>query len=130
MSTRRVYQSSDGRWIYWDGEAKHFHNTKGEAYLAMATRKQEYALSVRAAVTAFADAAATIAKLDDIYIDSGFDSEGEDPITEVDLVGLKVTVGNLASASVFANNLGLFLNAGDPLVFDYASAINKFRNTS
>lgn len=130
MNTRRVYQSSDGRWIYWDGEAKHFHNTEREAYLAMASRKAAFALAVRSAVTALAEAAERVAVLDGVYKDSGYDPGGADPIIEADLVGQECMVQDLTNASTFAANLVLFLNAGDPIVFDFASAINKFRNMS
>lgn len=128
MDKRRVYQSGDGRWIYWDGETKRFYNTRREAYLAMALRKEDFALATRAAVTALAEAAERIAELDVIYSDSGYDSGGANPITDEDLTGHDMVAQDLANASTFATNLALFLDDGDPMVFNYASAINKFRN--
>lgn len=94
----------------------------------MAPRKANYALAVRDAVTALAEAAERIAELDAIYKDSGYDSGGADPIIDDDLIGHDITAADLANASIFATNLALFLNDGDPLVFDYASAIGSFRS--
>lgn len=94
----------------------------------MVSRKEDFALAVRTAVTALAEAAERIAELDAIYMDSGYDSGGTNPITDEDLTGHDMTAQDLANASTFATNLALFLSDGDPMVFDYASAINKFRD--
>ena len=94
----------------------------------MAPRKVDFSLAVRAAVTALAEAAERIAELDAIYVDSGYDGGGTNPIVGGDLTGHDITAQDLANASTFAKNLALFLNNGDPMVFDYASAIGSFRN--
>lgn len=96
----------------------------------MAARKVDFALAVRAAITELAEAAERIAELDEIFADSGYDAGGSNPIVDEDIVGHDITAQNLAAASIFAENLALFLNGGDPLVFDYASSINAFRNMS
>lgn len=93
----------------------------------MAPRKVDFALAVRAGVTALAEAAERIAELEAIYKSSGYDAGGLDPITDEDLVGHDVTAVDLANASILAANLALFLGGGDPLVFDYAGHINAFR---
>lgn len=93
----------------------------------MAPRKVDFALAVRAGVTALAEAAERVAELDAMYVDSGYDALGSNPITDGDLTGHDVTALDLTNASIFAVNLALFLNGGDPLVFDYAGAINAFR---
>ena len=94
----------------------------------MTPRKVDFALSVRTAITAFAEAVERIAELDEIYDDSGYDSGGSDPITDSDLTGHDITAANLGAASVFAAQLALFLNNGSPAQADYASAINSFRS--
>ena len=53
-----VYQSSDGSWIYFDGETKFTNLTAAEAY-EMA-RQEEYILEVKAAATALWDALNTL----------------------------------------------------------------------
>ena len=93
----------------------------------MASRKVDFALAVRKAVTALAEAAERIQELDDIYGDSGYDSGGSDPITDEDIAGHDITASDLANASTLAANLALFLNDGSPMQFDYASRINAFR---
>jgi len=93
----------------------------------MASRKVDYALAVREAVTALAEAAERIAELDTIFTDSGYDPGGANPILGEDIDGHDITVADLTNASTFATNLSLFLNKGDPMIFDYASAINAFR---
>ncbi len=47
MSESRIYQAADGRYVYFDGVAKHFFDTEGEANEAM--REQEYIAQARAA---------------------------------------------------------------------------------
>ena len=94
----------------------------------MAPRKIDFSLAVRAAVTALAEAAERIAELDAIYVDSGYDGGGTNPIVDNDLVGHDIVAQDLANASTFAENLALFLNNGGPMVFDYASAIGRFRD--
>lgn len=95
----------------------------------MAPRKVNYALAVRDAVTALAEAAERIAVLNSTFGDSGYDSGGSNPIIDDDLIGHDITAQDLAKASVFAVNLALFLNNGDPQIQDYSSEINAFRNT-
>ena len=93
----------------------------------MASRKVDFALAVRAGVTALAEAAERVAELDAMYVDSGYDSAGSNPIIDGDIEGHDITADDLGNASVFAENLDLFLNGGDPMVYGYASAINAFR---
>ena len=93
----------------------------------MAPRKVDFARAVRDGVTALAEAADRIAELDAIYKASGYDAGGSDPIVDEDVEGHDITAADLANASTFAENLALFLNGGDPMQFDYASAIDAFR---
>lgn len=96
----------------------------------MASRRVDYALAARAAATAFVRAVERIVELNEIYVDSGYDSGGANPITDSDLEGHDMTAQDLTSVSVFADNITLFLNDDTPLKFDYQSAINKFRDMS
>jgi len=96
----------------------------------VASRKVDFALSVRAAVTAFVGVVERLNELNEIYADSGYDSGGINPIADSDLEEHDITVQNLADTSVLADNVVLFLNAGTPLKLDYQSTINKFRGMS
>jgi hypothetical protein len=93
----------------------------------MAPRKVDFALSAREAVTALAEAAERIAELCEIYFDSGYDALGSNPIVDEDIDGHDMTAQGLANFAALAENLDLFLNNGDPIVFDYQSKINAFR---
>ena len=93
----------------------------------MASRKVDFALAVRAGVTALAEAAERIAELDAMYGASEYDELGSNSIVDGDIEGHDITAQNLVNASTFAFNLALFLGGGDPMEFDYISAINAFR---
>lgn len=92
------------------------------------TRKLNFALTIRGKITQLDRLVADLNKLDEIYKDSGYRLEGINPIIEADLVGHDITPQDLANVSVFIENVNLFLNGGDPLVFDYSSKINMLRN--
>ena len=94
----------------------------------MATRKVNFARAVVGAITAFAKAVEGIETLDDIYKHSDYAPNEPDEITVEDLASYEVTVGDLANASTFAENMELFLHDGVPMQFDYAKAIDRFRN--
>ena len=93
----------------------------------MASRKVDYALAARSAVTAFAEATERIGELYEIFTDSGYDTTGANPITDEDIEGHDITAQDLANFATFAENVTLFLNDGEPMSFDYASKINAFR---
>ena len=93
----------------------------------MASRKVNFALAARAAVTALAEAAERIAELDDIFQDSNYYSGASNEIVNADLEGHDITAQDLNNVSMFATNLAEFLNYGTPLQFDYLAAINAFR---
>lgn len=93
----------------------------------MASRKVNFALAVRNAVTTLAEAAERIAELDSIWVASGYEASGSDPIVDEDIAGRDITAQDLANASTFAENLALFLTNGEPMQFDYAGAIDAFR---
>lgn len=94
----------------------------------MAPRKVDFAIAARAAITAFAEAVERIGEVDSIFKASGYNSSGSNPIMDDDLSGHDITAANLGAVSIFAENVVLFLNNGSPMRFDYASAIDKFRN--
>ena len=91
-------------------------------------RKHDFGERVRAKVTEFDTLVTQLQELSDIFIASGYDSGGSNEIVDIDLQGLDMTAQDLANFHTFITQLQLFLNAGDPTVFDYASAIDAFRN--
>lgn len=93
----------------------------------MAPRKVDFALAARAAVTTLAEAAERIAELNEVFVASGYNTGGSDPIIDSDIEGHDITAANLADVATFAENLYKFLNDDTPLKFDYATAINAFR---
>ena len=93
----------------------------------MASRKVNFALAARDAVTAFAEAVERVGELAEIFADSGYDSQGSNSIIDDDLAGHDITAADLANFAAFAANVALFLNDGDPAQVDYASKINAFR---
>lgn len=93
----------------------------------MASRKVDFALATRDAVTAFAEAVERVGELHEIFTDSGYDSTGTDPIIDEQIAGHDITAQDLANFAAFAANVALFLNNGDPAQVDYASKINAFR---
>jgi len=93
----------------------------------MASRKVDFALAARAAVTDFSEAVERIGELHAIFTDSGYDATGIDSIENEDIEGHDITATDLANFAAFAANVALFLNNGDPAQVDYASKINAFR---
>ena len=93
----------------------------------MASRKVDFALAERAAATAFAEAIERIAELYEIYYDSGYDPGGSDSIIDGDIEGHNMAAQDLTNFATFAENLALFMSAGTPMVFDYQSKVNAFR---
>lgn len=87
----------------------------------MASRKIDFALAERAVITQFAEAVERIAELDAIFMDSGYNTGGADPIVDGDLIGHDMTMADLVAAHTFAGLLDTFYA---PLT----GAINKFRN--
>jgi hypothetical protein len=51
-----IYQSADGRWIWFDGVTKHFFNTESEARMAETTTAIQEFEALRGAVRASAQA--------------------------------------------------------------------------
>ena len=94
----------------------------------MAPRKIDLALTMRKAISDFDDLVAMLNELINIYEASGYDPAGSDPIEVEDLEGHDMTPGNLNAVRTFVNNVNLFLNDGEPMQFDYASAIDAFRS--
>ena len=94
----------------------------------MASRKVTISLAIRTAITAFDDLVIMLNELDNMFIKSEYASGGTDPITDGDIVGHDMTAADLAAAHTFVTQLNLFLSDGTPLQFDYAGAIDRFRN--
>lgn len=92
------------------------------------SRKLEYAIAAQNAITTLDDLISRLNELDDIFINSGYNAKGSNPITASDLGATSLKPQDLANISAFVKNIDLFLNAGDPLKFNYAGAINALRN--
>ena len=91
-------------------------------------RKLDFAEAVRTKVTALDDLVSSMNELRDIFQHSGYNAGGSDPITDEDLEALGMTAANLAAFNTFVENVNLFLKDGEPLQYDYAAAIDAFRN--
>lgn len=94
----------------------------------MAPRKVNLALAMRQKISDFDDLVTKLNELVDIYEDSEYGMGEANEITTADVEGLDITPQNLNAVTVFVENINLFLNNGDPMVYDYAAAINKFRS--
>lgn len=91
------------------------------------SRKVEFALATRRAVTNFDNVVGALNELDDIFKGSGYTAGGTNPITAADLAGEDITPQDLANISTFTMNINLFLTGGEPANFDYAAKIDAFR---
>lgn len=94
----------------------------------MASRKVTISLAIRSAITSLDNLVTELNELDDMFINSGYDSEGTNPIVDEDIEGHDMVAADLAAVHTFVEQINLFLNDGEPIQFDYASAIDKFRN--
>ena len=94
----------------------------------MASRKITISLAIRSAITNLDNLVTKLNELDDIFINSGYDSGGTNPIVDENIEGHDMVAADLAAAHTFVTQLNLFLNDGSPIQFDYTSAIDKFRN--
>jgi len=92
------------------------------------SRKLEFAQMVRTKVTDLDNLAAYMNELRDIYNASGYASGGSDPIADADLEALGMTAADLANFGALVENLNLFFNNGEPMQFDFAGAIDRFRS--
>lgn len=94
----------------------------------MAPRKVDFALAVRATATKLAVVLDEIDSLAGIFIASGYAAGGSNPITDADLTGFDITVGQLAQFTVLAVNFRKFVsNDGTAVVADYRSQLDAFR---
>ena len=94
----------------------------------MASRKVTISLAIRSAITSLDNLVTKLNELDNVFIKSEYDLGGTDPIVDEDIEGHDMTAADLAAAHTFTTQLNLFLNDGTPLQFDYASAIDHFRD--
>lgn len=94
----------------------------------MASRKVTISLAIRSAITSLDNLVTKLNELDDIFINSGYDLGGTDPILNEDIEGHDMSAADLAAVHTFVTQLNLFLNDGEPIQFDFASAIDRFRD--
>lgn len=120
-----VYQSSDGRWIFFDGVDKRYFNTEREA--VQMSSKQEYAKAVQAVATDYARVADRMADLHSVYFDRGYGEGGANEITDADLESLGITVVNLSGFIAVAEQTDKLLNSQATTPGDYDSTLNKLR---
>lgn len=93
----------------------------------MASRKVDVALAIRNAIGTFADNVQRIQELDDIFVGSGYDSGGGNPITDEDIVAHDLTATDLANCHTFRLQIDKFLGNQVPIQFDYWASINALR---
>jgi hypothetical protein len=64
----------------------------------------------------------------DIFLDRGYNTGGDDPITETDLEPYEMTYSEFTAVNTFINNFKLFLENGEPAVNDYREMLNNIRD--
>ena len=94
----------------------------------MASRKVQTALAMRDVIGSFADVIQRIQELTDIFVGSGYDAGGSNPVVDEDVIAHDLTAAGLASVLTFRTQIDEFLNGGVPVVYDYQAAINALRS--
>lgn len=122
----RVYQAANEKWIFFDGEAKHFFNTAGEV-LKMAN-KVEFAKKVMAVNAAIAQLFLDTKDLDSVYFSEGFNDIGSDAITDEDIESLGITAAELASGDTLFQQIQNLRNNVPVVLGDYQATVNALRN--
>jgi len=94
----------------------------------MAPRKIDFALKARSTATSLAEAIDEIEYLADVYVASGYQSNGANPITAEDLQGHDISIEQLMEFAILAANLLKFMSGEASAEADYQQQLNAFRN--
>ena len=94
----------------------------------MAPRKVDFALAVRGTATKLAQVMDEIDSLAGIYVASGYNSGGSDPITDEDLTGHEIATAQLSQFASLAANLIKFMDNQTPVKADYRTPLNTLRS--
>lgn len=93
----------------------------------MASRKVKFALRMERAITTLASAIEQLEMLGAVYVDSGYQPGGGDPVVVDDLTGYAITPEKLAGAVTFQRNLTKLLDGDTPTQAVYRTTINAVR---
>jgi hypothetical protein len=118
----KVYQASDGSWIFFDGETKHTELTKTEAY-AMSDKLTK-AQAVQNLVT-------ELAGIDDLLdvINAREYGQGQtNAIADDDVASLNVTASDIFNALNLLTQIKTLITNGTPAQADYTGVVNKVRS--
>lgn len=122
-----VYQAGDGRWIFWNGEVKHYFSTVGEA-LQM-SEKVEFCDAVRVRAGQLITCIDNLHIIADVGVAQGYKPGQSDPIADPDAVpNSAVEIG--AFFTVIAD-LQEFIDTTvtiDAEVVSYRTILNRLRS--
>ena len=127
MAEPLVYQAADGRWLVFHNDIKSSYFTlQGDAE-TMAT-KITWGTQAQAAATTLAQVADSLADLETVYFDRGYNSGGADPIGDGDVVSLGITAAQLGSLITLTQQLNNFVGNAAVTTGDYDSTLNAVRS--
>jgi len=121
----KIYQSSDGDWIVFDGTEKNFFSTEEEAQ-DMAS-KLTFATQAQTSATSLSDVSDKLADLYSVYFDRGYNSGGSNPITNDDVASLGITAAQLGDMMTLAQQFANFLGNSAVTTGDYDATLNAIR---
>lgn len=127
MANPRVYQASDGRWLVISNDIKSDYFDNEEDAENMAT-KIKWATQAQLNATELAQVADSLANLETVYFDRGYNSGGSDPIGVSDVSSLGITPAQLASLITLVQQLNNFLGNSAVVAADYDATLNAVRN--
>lgn len=114
-----VYQSADGRWIFYDGIEKHYFDTQMEALNAMI--KIDLAKTIIWRVQQLIDTMDNGPDVLQEYFDGGFTFADED------VAALGVTAAQVTACLTLLENTGKFFSGASPANATYRTTINAVR---
>ena len=92
------------------------------------TKEADFVIAVQEASTTLAKLAPKFQTLFETYFDRGYNGGGANPLADGDIPAeLGITAADVAAFITLAENVGLFLNNGEPFQSDYAVTLNKLR---
>lgn len=118
----RVYQSADGRWIFWDGVEKHYFDTQMEALNAMA--KIDLAKTIIWRTQQLIETMDNGPDVLQEYFDGGFS------FVDADVAALGVTAAQVTACLTLLENAGKFFAGTSPANATYRTTVNAVRRVS
>ena len=121
----KIYQSADGRFIYFNGVEKVFFNTEQEAIRIMS--KANFVEQIQATATQIAQAADRLDDLITVFFDRGYGVGGAQEIQDEDIAAQGVTAAQVAGVITLGQQLANFRNNAAVVTGDYDAILNAAR---